>query len=197
MVEQFRDHLFLSDSSFNRLYEDHVFQAAQKHWTPLEVARKVATYLDTHDQVKILDIGSGAGKFCLTAAHYQPRAQFYGVEQRSYLVDLCNNLKAQLELPNVEFIHGNITDVDLNDYDHFYFYNSFYENIEGTQKIDYEVPYSEKLYDYYNLVLYKKLKRLPSGTRIATYHSFGSEMPDSFQVVQTDFEGYLKFWVKV
>lgn len=191
-----REKWFLTDDDFNQLYKDNVFRAAQKHWTPLAVAKKVADFLAASSGARILDIGSGAGKFCLSAAYHHPEVRFFGVEQRKYLVNLCRDLAGQLDLGNVEFIHGNIVDIDLSAFDHFYFYNSFYENIEGTQKIDYDVNYSEKLYDYYNLVLYKKFKKLPPGTRIATYHSFGNEMPDSFQVIQTDFDGYLKFWVK-
>jgi len=91
----------------------------------------------------------------------------------------------------------NITKVDLSKYDHFYFYNAFYENIAGTQKIDDDIIYSEELYNYYNRYLYKQLDKKPTGTRLVTYHSFGSEVPKSFEIVHTDYNEYLKFWVKV
>lgn len=188
---------FSSDLIFNSLYPPHIREVAQKHWTPLEVAVKAADYLAGSPNAKVLDIGSGSGKFCFTAANYHPETQFYGVEQRKELVDLCNNLKEQLGISNVTFINKNITEIDFSDFDHFYFYNSFYENIEGTQKIDYSVSYSEKLYDYYNLYVYKQLKKMPSGTKFASYHSFGNEMPAGYEIVHSSFENYLQFWVKL
>lgn len=188
---------FASDLIFNSLYPAPIQAVAEKHWTPLAVAQKAAAFLAISPGVKILDIGSGSGKFCLTAAHHQPETVFYGIEQRSGLVALCNNLKEQLQLKNVFFICDNIINVDFKEYDHFYFYNSFYENIDGTQKIDYNVEYSEKLYDSYNHYLHKQLNTKPAGTRLVTYHSFGNEIPKGYEIVQTDYYDYLKFWIKV
>lgn len=188
---------FRSDELFNSLYPEHIREVAARHWTPLEVAQKAADFLSTNKGAKVLDIGSGAGKFCLIAAHRHPGVQFTGVEQRAYLVDLCNQLKERLHLPNVHFISQNIRETDLSAFDHFYFYNSFYENIPGTQKIDYQVEYSERLYDYYNQVLYRKLNETPDGTRLVTYHSLEKEIPPRFMVVNSDYYNLLKFWQKI
>ena len=127
---------FASDKIFNSLYPKPIQEVAEKHWTPLEVAKKAAAFLATSPDVKILDIGSGSGKFCLTAAHYHPLTFFYGIEQRANLVELSTDLAVKLQLANVSFICNNITNIDFGKFDHFYFYNSFYENITGTQKID-------------------------------------------------------------
>lgn len=188
---------FRSDFNFNLLYPAQIQAVAEKHWTPLSVAKQSAEFLAIDNKVKVLDIGSGAGKFCFTAAHYHPETQFFGIEQRKDLVELCNGLKEKLKLPNVTFINSNITDVDFKEYDHFYFYNSFYENIEGTLKIDYKIKYSEDLYDFYNRCLYKQLNKKPAGTRLVTYHSFGSEIPKGYEVVRNEYDDYLKFWIKV
>jgi SAM-dependent methyltransferase len=188
---------FADDLNFNALYPLPIRSVAEKHWTPIEVAMKSAAFLAVSPEEKVLDIGSGSGKFCLTAAHFHPRINFYGIEQRPDLVNVCNNLKERLKLTNVSFICDNIINQEFKNYDHFYFYNSFYENIEGTQKIDYNVAYSERLYDAYNRYLYRQLKKKPSGTRLVTYHSFGSEIPKEYEVVQTAYEDYLKFWIKV
>lgn len=188
---------FESDERFNRLYPDHIREVAAKHWTPVEVAEKSADFLSTHKGAKVLDIGSGAGKFCLVAAYHHPDIYFTGVEQRAYLVDLCNNLRDKLSLTNVNFVTGNIKDTNFAEFDHFYFYNSFYENLPGTQKIDYEVQYSESLYSYYNRILYKKLDKVPVGARLVTYHSLGQEVPPGFEIIHTDYAEYLKFWQKI
>ena len=133
---------FASDKIFNSLYPKPIQEVAEKHWTPLVVAEKAAAFLAVSPSEKVLDIGSGSGKFCLTAAHYHPLTIFYGVEQRANLVALCSDLAKKLELENVTFICDNITNIDFENYDHFYFYNSFYENIPGTQKIDLNINYS-------------------------------------------------------
>ncbi len=195
--EESSEKYFISDELFNSLYPEHISEVAARHWTPLEVAKKAASFLSTHEGAKVLDIGSGAGKFCLIAAHCHPEVQFTGVEQRSYLVDLCKELKGKLHLSNVNFINENIKETDLSVYDHFYFYNSFYENIPGTQKIDYQVEYAERLYDYYNQILYRKLNETPINTRLVTYHSLEKEIPPGFIVVNSDYFDLLKYWQKV
>ncbi len=188
---------FASDKKFNSLYPKSIQEVAEKHWTQIEVAKKAARFLAISKDVKVLDIGSGAGKFCLTAAHYHPLTLFYGIEQRAYLVELSGKIAKELQLGNIDFICDNITNIDLEKYDHFYFYNSFYENIQGTQKIDSSISYSQELYNYYNRYLCKQLFKMPSGTRLVTYHSFGMEIPSGYEVVHTDYNEYLKFWIKV
>ncbi|MCO6498291.1 MAG: methyltransferase domain-containing protein [Chitinophagaceae bacterium] len=195
--EFFPEKYFKSDETFDALLTDPLRLVAPRHWTPLEVAEKAARFLCTHAGAKILDIGSGSGKFCFTAGYHHPEARFTGVEQREYLVDFCNRLKEKLGFGNVNFIHSNISDFDISEFDHFYFYNSFYENIPGTQKIDYDIKYSESLYNYYNRMLYKKLDKMPSGTRLVTYHSLGGEIPPGYEIVGTDYAEFLKYWQKL
>lgn len=186
-----------SDLNFNSLYPDAIREAADKHWTRIEVAKKAAEFLAISSEAKVLDIGSGAGKFCIVAAHEYPKTHFFGVEQRQNLVDISNGLAKEFNLHNVSFICDNICNIDFKKFDHFYFYNSFYENVPGTQKIDYAIKYSEDLYNFYNRYLYKQLNKKQAGTRLVTYHSFGSEIPPGYQVVQTDYSDFLKFWIKV
>ncbi len=188
---------FVSDRVFNSLYPKPIQEVAEKHWTPLAVAEKAAAFLAASPDAKVLDIGSGSGKFCLTAANNHPLSLFYGIEQRAALVALSTELAEKLKLKNVFFICENITNINFESYDSFYFYNSFYENITGTQKIDFSVKYSEELYNYYNRYLFKQLAKKPAGTRLVTYHSFGSEIPSDYEVVHSDYNDFLKFWVKV
>ncbi len=188
---------FASDLIFNSLYPKPIQEVAEKHWTPINVAKKAAAFLATSPDVKVLDIGSGSGKFCLIAAHEHPLTNFYGVEQRQNLVDLSTELAKELQLENIFFTCDNICNIDFEKYDHFYFYNSFYENVPGTQKIDSTIKYSEELYNFYNRYLYRQLKKKPEGTRLVTYHSFGSEIPAGYEVVNTDYNEFLKFWIKV
>ena len=53
---------------------------------PVKYCKKSCHFLATDYSVRILDIGSGVGKFCLAAAYFKPNAFYYGVEQRKVLV---------------------------------------------------------------------------------------------------------------
>ncbi|MES2329247.1 MAG: class I SAM-dependent methyltransferase [Bacteroidota bacterium] len=186
-----------SDLQFHKLYPDAVLTQASMHWTPLYIARKAAEFLAAEKNVKVLDIGSGAGKFCLAAAAYQPDAFFYGVEQREDLVTYAEAARVTTRLLNVFFTHGNITGIDFSQYDHFYFFNAFYENINDEYKIDNSLPYSKELYSAYNRYVYKQLDKKPAGTRLATFHSMEDEIPPGYHEVGATEDELLKFWIKV
>jgi len=186
-----------SDDQLNELYPLHLQRLAKKHWTPLAIAQKTASFLAAENGVRVLDIGCGIGKFCLGAAEFKPHSFFYGVEQRKNLVYYAEKAKTILGLENVDFLHGNFTQLNLTHYDHFYFYNSFYENLFETDKIDDTLTYSESLYHYYNRYLYRQLELMPSGTRLATFHSLEGEIPCSYHIVKTEADDLLKFWIKV
>jgi SAM-dependent methyltransferase len=192
-----KERWFRSDIDFNQVYPVSIQNLSPKHWTPLNIAKKVAMFLAAEENVKILDIGSGVGKFCLSAAYYQPGAFYYGVEQRRKLISHAETAKEMLQLNNVSFMCGNFTQLDFKNYDHFYFYNSFYENLRGTEKIDNSIDYTPELYNYYNRYLFKQLERMPAGTKLATYHSLEDEIPSSYQEVASEVFNLLKFWVKV
>jgi len=190
------DKWFISDNKFHRLYPLYIQKLASQYWTPLKVAKYAAKFLVPGDGAKVLDIGSGAGKFCLAAAHFTPNGLFYGIEQRKNLLDSAIKAEYNLDLSNVFFMHGNFTQVDFTKFNHFYFYNSFYENVEGTAKIDNKIEHSLSLYNYYNSYLFTQLEKMPVGTRIATYHSREEIMPDGYRVIKTLFDKMLKFWIK-
>ncbi len=188
---------FTSDSNFNTIYPERIRSLAVRHWTPLNVARRASFFLASENGARILDIGSGVGKFCLAGAYYSPGAHFYGVEQRKDLVTYAQAAANVLGLQNVSFIHGNFTQLDLRNYDHFYFYNSFYENLAGTDKIDERIVYSGELYNYYNRYLYKQLEQMPAATRLATFYSLEDEVPGDYHIVGSEMDNLLKFWIKI
>lgn len=195
--ETYAQKWFGSDEQFNEIYPLSVRSFAAKHWTPLHVARRVANFLAADNDVRILDIGSGAGKFCLAAAHYKPKAFYYGIEQRKNLIVQAEIAKEALHVENVFFIHGNFTQVDFKNFDHFYFFNSFYENLAGTEKIDDSIDYSSELYNYYSHYLYRQLEEKPKGTKLATFHSLEDEIPESYHELSSSLNNLLKFWIKI
>jgi SAM-dependent methyltransferase len=190
------DPWFNSDAQFHKLYPDSIQLLSRNHWTPLAAARKAANFLAVAPGTRILDIGSGIGKFCLAAAYYRPSALYFGVEQRQDLVEYAETARSRLGLNNVTFIHGNFTEIDFGIYDHFYFYNAFYENVASEEKIDDKIPYSAELYNYYNYYLYKQLEKMPPGTRIATFYGTEDIMPPGYHIGGSELDDLLKYWVK-
>jgi SAM-dependent methyltransferase len=191
------DKWFNTDSKLNKLYPESIQLLANRHWTPLQITQLVIEFLVTHPGVKVLDIGSGVGKFCLAGAYYKPHASFFGVEQRHDLIIHGENAREVLGLQNVHFIHGNVTELDFRQYDNFYFFNSFYENLMDNEKIDSNITHSTFLYNYYHKQLYKKLAAMPTGTRIATFHCLDDKIPPCYYMIDANDSTLLKFWIKV
>ena len=123
-------------------------------------------------------------------------ALFYGVEQRSELVYQAEEAKGYTQLTNVDFIHANITQVNFKEFDHFYFYNSFHENIDPDHQIDDTIELSEGLYAYYTQYLFKALDGKPSGTRLVTFHISGQEVPAGYKMSGFACDGLMKMWIK-
>jgi len=188
-------HLFKNDAQFDHIFPEHFQLLSPKHWTPLSVAREAANFL-AEPSARVLDIGSGIGKFCLAAGYYFPETFFYGVEQRHELICLAEEAKAYTTLHNVNFVFGNITQIDFKEFDHFYFYNSFYENVDQENQIDGTIELSESLYTYYNQYLYNALNQKPEGTRVVTFHSLAQEIPPSYKLVRASKDALLKKWIK-
>jgi len=188
---------FDSNEVFDNLFPDFNSSLMKRHWTPLEVAKKAAQFLAAEKNVRILDIGSGVGKFCLAAANYMPLAFYTGIEQRGNLVEQAIQAKEILGLKNVDLLHGNFSTINFKNYDHFYFFNSFYENFSFSENIDNQFEYSKELYEQYTYLLKEKLDLKPSGTRLATFHSTEEEIPRDYLVVGTEMKNTLKFWVKI
>ncbi|HTI58930.1 hypothetical protein [Mucilaginibacter sp.] len=187
--------LFSNDAAFDWMYPEHFQLLSLKHWTPLAVARKAAAFL-AEPGARVLDIGSGIGKFCLAAGYEFPETYFYGVEQRHELVYHAEDAKGYTGLPNVNFIYANITQVNFKQFDHFYLYNSFYENIDPENQIDDTIEISESLYNYYTQYLFKALEEKPSGTRLVTFHVSGEEVPPDYKLADVSDNTLLKMWIK-
>ncbi len=99
-------------------------------------------------------------------------------------------------MPNVNFMHGNLTELDFDNYDHFYFYNPFYENIEPDSRIDYAVKTSFELYDRYSRFVYEMLDKKAPETRLVTFHGPDKQVPPSYKLVSNSYSRFLKMWIK-
>lgn len=57
-----------SDRSFDRYLPSDLQALSNSYWTPLVTARRAAQWLDEVGVGTVIDIGSGAGKFCVATA---------------------------------------------------------------------------------------------------------------------------------
>ena len=188
---------FRSDKHLHRLYPEAIQELAEQHWTPLDISKMVLEFLVPYPGVKVLDIGSGVGKFVLAGAYFRPEADFFGVEQRHHLVSHAEKARNLLGLNNAHFYHRNFTRLHFRAFDHFYFYNSFYENLLDTGRIDDSIESSPYLYDYYSRALFKKLEEMPVGTRVATFHCLEGKIPPGYGLIEQHVGALLKFWMKL
>lgn len=185
----------VADSEFDKIYPYSVRQKSKVHWTPVKVAEAAASLLVDRPGIKVLDIGSGAGKFCLVGA-VVTNGIFTGIEQRKYLVDVSNSLFNNYGLSNAQAIHANILSVDFKQYDAFYFYNPFMENLCIHQRIDDTVRLSVDHYKRYLRYIHHQLTELPLGTKVVTYCSNGMKIPLSYRKERTYMDGSLDLWIK-
>ena len=180
---------------FDQLLSPAFKKVGDIHWTPTAIVVKAAKWLGENSESKVLDIGSGVGKFCMVGAGVS-EAHFTGVELRKNLVDEANKIKEELGLKKVSFLNQNITTVSFKEYDAFYFYNPFCEHTAVADWIDKKADISlEKLAEYENHI-YDELAKKEKGTKLVTYLSASFNLPESYFAVEILNDGDLVFWEK-
>ncbi len=185
----------LRDEEFDSLYPIKIRKVSGTHWTPVDVAKNAIEFLNEKGKQAVLDLGSGAGKFCLVAAANSD-AIITGVEQRENLVQLSRKLAAKYQVLNLNFIHDDLQRIDFAQYDAFYFFNAFEENINLLNKLDKDDQINIDLYTSYIMLIRDKFAALPKFTRIVTYCGEAKEIPDCYRLVKSGSKGKLRFWQK-
>lgn len=196
IADYLRLNIPISDKDFDKIYPETIRELSNRHFTEVEVAIKAAQFLVTKPKQKILDIGSGVGKFCFVAGSYTD-AQYTGVDYRKNFVQLCDHLTAKHGFKNVNFIYSDIKDINFKNYDNFYFFNSFLEHIDATAQIDKTVSVNIENFKKYFEFLFKQFETLPNGARIVTYHVNSIQIPSSYKLLDSHFDGLLKCWEKM
>jgi SAM-dependent methyltransferase len=189
------------DAFFDLLLPSDLRAVSWRFWTPVAVARRAGELLEAHGVRRVIDVGSGCGKFCLAAAAVTPAVSFWGIEQRENLVEIARRLATRMALPNVEFSVGDATDSSKWDSaDAFYLFNPFAENgFDAKERLDGTVELSRSRSDRDVARVELALRAAAIGTRVVTYHGFGGRMPDSYDLVRCEAAGTddLCLWVKV
>ena len=164
------------DFRFDQVFPAEIRKISETHWTPVEVAIRATELLVKDSRTRVLDVGSGCGKFCAIGALVSP-GWFTGVEERLHLAEIARKASETLGATQASFIHGNMMDLDWSDFDSFYLFNPFYEHKMKSIRIDTTISHSQQKFDRYVEIVRAKLRGTRTGTRVVTYHGFGGDMP--------------------
>lgn len=201
-VTQLREDLHygpVDDDTFDALYAAPVRDKSQRYWTTVEVARRAASLFARYGARRVLDVGSGPGKFCLVAACTRPDLDLTGVEHRAHLVEAARAAAQRLDLDNVRFFRADATDSAWFGFDGFYLYNPFAENIYSVDDhLDDTVELSRRRFMNDVGRVTRCLANVVMGTCVVTYNGFGGPIPSAFELVHAEPAGcdWLRVWVK-
>jgi hypothetical protein len=195
IFERLKQKKYPTDDVFDAIYPKKYQDHSARHFTPVHIAIKASHLLVDRPTDRILDIGSGVGKFCsigstVTGAH------FYGVEKRQTLTNLSNKIKRTYKLKNAHFINNDFTKLDFGQFNGIYFFNSFHEHFDETCVLDETSKVSLAVYKKYHENLMTKLNECKSGTRLVTYYTFKNKIPSSFRFIDANETKLLKFYIK-
>ncbi len=189
----------VSDREFDRVFINRIRDKSFIHWTPVGVARRAAEMLSVDDSSRILDVGSGPGKFCIVGS-LTTEATYVGVEQRPHLADFASALVRRHGLPRVSFLNCQMEQMDWSQFTGFYLYNPFVELLyQADHRIDDTIEAGGERYVGLVRFVQIALSRLEPGTRVVTFHGFGGDMPPNYDLVCREKWGadYLACWEKV
>lgn len=185
------------DTVFDEVYPADVRRVSPRFWTPIEVIVTADRWLGAAGAQSLLDVGSGAGKFCIVSNLASGR-KTAGVEQRAQLLETARAAAAHYGA-TVDFKHGTLEVIDPRAYDAFYLFNPFGENLyHPEEQFDAEPELSALRYLHDLSIVEHWLDEAPQGTCFVTYHGFGGRIPDSYQLLKALPKGsdQLRLWRK-
>jgi SAM-dependent methyltransferase len=187
-----------SDVEFDSIYDPKIRDLSGQHWTPVQVAARAAKILTHAGATRILDVGSGVGKFCIVGALVTD-AEFVGVERRRDLVEIATGAAARHHLRRVSFVHANIETFPFDGFDGIYLYNPFFEQVSYYgEQIDATTERSPDLHAQFVRATRQKLAALAPPAAVVTYNGFGGRMPAEYRLVGDEPAGNdrLELWMK-
>jgi len=157
-------------------------------------------WLEANGASRVLDVGSGVGKFCTIAAAASDLV-FEGVERRAHLVAIADDLARELGVAErTRFRVGDLADVEFGDYDALYLYNPFAEGYASSASwLDDAVELGPERAKADTERFEDTLASLEIGVQVLTFHGFGGRIPDSYRLLQSAAfgEGRMLCWQKV
>jgi SAM-dependent methyltransferase len=190
--------LQVSDEKFDRLLSTRPQSRSGRFWSCVEAAQTAAQFFREAGAQRILDVGSGVGKFCSIASLTLGR-RVWGVERRSELVTESRELSRRLTA-DVVIAEGTLEGVDASAFDGFYCFNPFAEYVadHDDERYDASFPQSFALYVSDARRIERWLRAAPVGTAMVTYNGLGGRIPSSYSVRRATFvrDDAMRLWVK-
>jgi SAM-dependent methyltransferase len=194
-----RLHTPVSDRLFDRFLPREARAVSAMYWSPLAAAVLAARWFDEVGARTVLDIGSGAGKFCVAAA-LASKARYVGVEHREHLVHAARGLAQHFQLGDrATFLHQPFASDIAVHADAYYLYNPFGENLFGSpQQLDASVELGDARYLRDVELAEELLRNAAIGTHLITFSGFGGLVPRTYSEVRVDWSltSILRMWKK-
>jgi hypothetical protein len=105
---------------------------------------------------------------------------FVGIERRRHLVRVADQVAQRLQLANVAFMYGDAVEVDWSMFGAFYLFNPFAEHLGTVRPLDDTIELDPEYFLFYVRFVRERLAAAPLGTRVVTYHGFGTEPPPAY-----------------
>lgn len=176
----------LSDDLFDRLLAPRWRVRSAVHWTPVAVAYLAIRWLTEGGARRVLDVGAGVGKLCVLGALCARDVRFVGIERRLALVSEARHLAKLLGVSDrVEIREGTLETIDPHEFDAFYLYNPFVENLPecDDDRIDKRVDLDPAHFARDVEIVDGWLRAARNGTRVVTLHGFGGLVPLTYRRV--------------
>jgi SAM-dependent methyltransferase len=176
-----RQHAEVPDELFDRQYPRMQRYRSSVHWTPIDVAMRIAQLLSAAPDGQVLDVGAGVGKACIVGA-LTTNTVWFGVERDIAMIRAARTAARRLGVDHrTRFVSGEALALDWSAFGGFYLYNPFAEAL-----FDNRIDPAVRQATYRNEVaaVSEKLRATRPGTRVVTYHGFGGEIPEGFELVE-------------
>lgn len=191
-----RQRIPIADELFDRQYPTIDRFRSGVHSTPVEVALRVGQMLASSPGGHVLDVGAGVGKACIVGALTTPTL-WYGMERDPRRVRTARRVAKRLGVDHRTcFLFGEATLMDWTPFGGFYLFNPFAESLFKRSILEPGAQRSAYIEEV--AAVERKLAATRLGARVVTFHGFGGDMPDGFDLVETERyrDGDLCLWIR-
>ena len=187
----------VSDARFDELLPPRPRLRSPHYWSSVEVAQTASRWLAEAGATRVLDVGSGVGKFC-TIASLSSSRRVWGVELRPDLI-LASRKLAQRLSAEVVILEEPLQSLQAERFDGFYFFNPFAEHLsDPIERYDEHFPGSVEGFLRDVRTVERWLRSAPVGAAMVSYNGLGGRIPFSWTMEKSMVLGgdHLRLWLK-